>query len=169
MIGLVLLVGACGGGSETEAQSSDQASGTTEASTQGTDAPLAVPPTALPNVPGLSDECEGLANLMLGMSQVFTGDTSAAGQLFAAASQNLPGALTSEIDLIEDAVLQYQAALEEIGVDLSDPTSFATLTPEQAEQMNAAFGPLQSSSVSDAFDAVSAYVAVECAEFVPGG
>ncbi len=166
---IALVAGACGGGSDAGDQLSDQTSSTTQASSQVTTAPTGVLPTALPDVPGLSSECQGLANLVLGMTQVFAGDTSAVDGLFATASENLPRELSGEVELIKGAVLQYQAALEETGIDLSDPTSFATLTPEQVEALDAAYAPLQSTAVSDAFDAVGAYGEVECAEFAPGG
>ena len=166
MVALVMVLQACGGDSGVDGDTSSQTIGTTQAGSQVTSAVL---PTALPNVPGISEECQGIANLMLGIAQIFTGNMSAIEQLFAAASQDLPSALASEIDLIKGAALQYQAALEEAGLDLSNPTALASLTPEQIEQLDAAFEPLQSPAVSDAFDAVGEYGEVECADFVPGG
>jgi len=157
LVVVAVVLGACGGGS-------DQAGGTTQA----TSAPTEAPPTVPANGPSLGDECQRLADFMLGIAEIFAGDSSAIEQLFATVSPNLPGELADEVETIRSAILQWDAALGEMAVDLSDAEAVATLTPKQLEQVDQAYSSLQLGT-NDAMDAIGAYGEAECAEFVPSG
>ena len=183
---IALVVGSCGGDSDAEDQSSGQSGGTTGDSTPVTTAPTTqvttapstqvttapstqvttAPTGARPSESGSGDECQDLADFMLGIFEVFTGDTSAIDQLFATA--NIPGELGGDVEIIESAVLQWDSDLKAVGADLSDAGAVASLTPTQLEQVDEAYSALQLATV-DALDTVGAYGETECAGFEPSG
>jgi hypothetical protein len=123
--------------------------------------------TDIPDVLGLSDECEALAEVFLGMSQIFLGNTGSADELFANAAGALPGALEDDIETIRDAVGAYGEALEDAGVDFNDPNAFASLTPAQQGALADASEVLDTDAVNDAFDNLDAYGQAECDTFAP--
>jgi len=163
---VVLVAAACGGGGSDIEEQLSTASSVPGGDTNST----VVLPTAIPNIPGLSNECQGLINLMLGFTQAFTGGPGTADQLFATAAADVPAQLKGEVETITTAVTQYGAALEGLGIEsLLDPNAFANLTPQQMEQLEAASDLIDTDEVNDAFDAISVYAEVECASFIPGG
>ncbi|MCP3974071.1 MAG: YebC/PmpR family DNA-binding transcriptional regulator [bacterium] len=161
---LTLIVAACGGGDDETAGDNDGGDGTT-GSTAAT-----VVPTALPNIPGLSDECRALANMMLAATQAFTGINENVDEMFAAAEAGVPDDLRDDVAIVKKAVESFGAALEELGVNpFQDPTAFANLTEEQIEQLEAASDLLDGEDVNNAFDEISDWGERECDEFAPGG
>ena len=160
---MVLVVAACGGGDDDSAGGDGDNDGT-PGSTAAT-----VVPTALPNIPGLSDECTALANMMLAATQAFTGLSDNTDEMFAAAEAGVPSELRGDFEIVKGAVERFGAAMEELGVNpFQDPTAFASLTPEQIAQLEEASDLLDSEPVDAAFDRISEWGARECDDFAPG-
>lgn len=124
-------------------------------------------PVTIGNIPGLSSECEALANVFLAFTNVFAGGGAAAPSLDAISG--LPGDLRADAALMIETMQAYFDGLEDLGVDLSDPASFGALTEEQQQ----AFADLSESFDTDEFtaasDRLSAYGEAECDQFDPGG
>ena len=154
---MVLVLAACGGDSDPVGDSA-------EATIAPTEAPTTVPG----NEPNLGDECLALADFALDVSEIMTGQFSGIDQVFATVSANLPGELGNEVDVIKTALLQFESATEESGVDLSDPEAVATLTPEQLGGFDEAYSAMQLAT-NDAFEAIAAWGVAACPELVPDG
>ncbi|MDH3731537.1 MAG: hypothetical protein OES13_10540 [Acidimicrobiia bacterium] len=175
---LVLVAAACGDSGSTltddttAAPTGDtSASADTTAATSGDTAPPAtsgdtLPPLTVGNIPGLSDDCQALANVFLSFSGIFLGGE--APDLNLDAIGDLPSELQADAAMMVAGLQAYADGLADLGVDLTDPASFAALTEDQQQ----AFGDLADSIDTEEFNAaadrLSAYGEVECAEFVNG-
>jgi hypothetical protein len=124
-------------------------------------------PITVGNIPGLSNECEALVNVFLAFTNVFSGGQIQAPSLDVISG--LPGDLQADAAIMIETMQAYADGLQELGIDLSDPLSFSSLTEEQ--QM--AFGELSEAFDTEEFNAaserLSAYGEAECDQFVPGG
>jgi len=185
IVALTLVAAACGGDSVEEAlveEAQSQATGGTDAGAAGDDEGAddegtdggstddtigTLPDTPVGDIPGLSSECEALANLVFGFTQLVIGGD--ADQLLAAAQSGLPSSLDDEIAIIMEGANQYADALGDLEIDLSDPTSFAALSPEEIAQLEAASQVIDTDAFNSALEAVSEYGEAECADSVPGG
>ncbi|MEE8330525.1 MAG: hypothetical protein V3R84_02040 [Acidimicrobiia bacterium] len=152
--------------------SDTSASGDTTAATGGDTAPPAtsggtLPPLTVGNIPGLSDDCQALANVFLSFSGVFLGGD--APDINLDAISDLPGDLQADAALLIAGAQAYVDGLAELGVDLTDPTSLATLTEDQQQAFGDLADSIDTDEFNDAADRLSAYGEVECAEFVNGG
>ena len=82
-VALTLVLAACGGGDNDAGDGDDGDGANTPAPTQQpADNDATIVPTSIPDIFGLSDECEGLANVMLGVVQAFAGAVEGTDQLF---------------------------------------------------------------------------------------
>ena len=168
---LLLIVSACGGGDEaaTDASGGDSTVAPPTTQTTTTASPPPAPtlvPSSIPNFGGLSAECEGLANVMLGIVQVFAGSIEGSDQLFAAGIGSLPDEIRSDIELLEVAVTEFAAGIEELGINpFLDPQAFAQLTPEQLTQFEEVAAVFNDDEVDAAFANVEDYGARECDSF----
>jgi len=149
-----LVVTACGGSSTV-----DQSSGTT-AAPGSTDSGITLP-TGVGNIPGVSSECEALLNLYVSISAAFTG--GAVAPLDAATLANLPADVRADAQLVSDTLKQYSDGIQALGIDFSDPTSFATMTQEQQDAFTALGDLLDSDAFQAASDRLSAYGDQQCA------
>ena len=169
LLALALIGAACSGDSVDDAiqeEAQNQGTGGGDGGGgDGGDDDGTIPNTAIGDIPGVSDECEALANLVLGFSQLVVGGD--ASQILAAAQSGLPSSLDDEIAIIMEAADQYADALG--GIDLTDPNAFATLSPEELAQLEEASQAIDTDAFNNAFEAVSTYAEAECAQFVPGG
>ncbi len=120
------------------------------------------------NIPGVSNECEALLNLSIGVSQLVLG-TSNAQEIIEAAKGDFPGELGDDIQAIAEAVGQYESALGDLQIDLvNNPLAFAALTPAQLTQLEAAGAALSTTRVDQAFENIPNYAEKECTGLVPG-
>jgi hypothetical protein len=122
-------------------------------------------PVTVGNVPGLSDECEALLNVFLGIGSAFLGGYS--GPSLDALS-GLPGDLRNDAATLIDALQAYSDGLAELGIDMNDPNSFATLTEAQQQAFAELGEEIDSDEFNAAADRLSAYGEAQCADFVPG-
>jgi hypothetical protein len=157
VIVFALAVTACGG--STVGSTLDQSSGTTAA--PGTTDGSTVLPTGVGNIPGVSSECEALVNLYLSISAAFTGGAISA--VDPATLANLPADVRADALLVSDTLKQYSDGLQALGIDFSDPTSFATMTQEQQDAFTALGDLLNSDEFQAASDRLSAYGDQQCA------
>ncbi len=173
---LVLVAAACGDSGTTATDdptagdtspSNTSASGDTTAATSGDTAPPATSGGTLPltigNIPGLSDDCQALANVFLGFSGIFLGGDVPDINLDAIG--DLPGGLQADAALLIAGAQAYSDGLADLGVDLTDPASFAALTEEQQQAFGDLADSIDTDEFNDAVDRLSAYAEVECAEF----
>ena len=114
------------------------------------------------NIPGLSSECEALAEFMLGMSQALVGGAANAQALLASAADDLPSSLQGDLDTIANAAVEFQDVLDDLGIDPGDPTSFAALDPEQQVQYSQAVEVFSAPDVDAAFDNLNEFGEQEC-------
>lgn len=175
-----LVAAACGDSGTTEladdtSPPDTSSSGDPTAATSGDTAPpaTAAPSTAIGtipvtigNIPGLSDDCQALANVFLSFSGVFLGGDVP--DVNIDAISDLPGDLQADVALVIAGLEEYADGLAELGVDLTDPASFAALTEEQQQAFGDLADSIDTDEFNDAADRFSAYAEVECAEFVGG-
>ena len=166
-VALLLVLAACGGDDEGVGGGGDGDGNNTPTVTERSgNGDATIVPTSFPDVFGLSDECEGLANVMLGVIQAFAGALEGTDQLFAAGTESLPSELEGDIAVLRRAVTEFAAAMDEIGVNpFTDPNAFATMTPEQMEQFEQVTELFDNPEVDQAFESIEEYGERECNEF----
>ncbi len=117
-------------------------------------------PTDVGDLPGVSGECEALLNLFLSIGGAFLGGEVSS--LNSDALANLPAEIRNDALVVSETLAEFSAGLQDLGVDLSDPSSVGTLTEAQQQ----AFGALSESMDSDRFNAaadnLSAYGEQQC-------
>ena len=123
-------------------------------------------PVTVADVLGLSDECEAIANLFLAMVSVFSGGNPAASL---SAIDGLPGNLQDDAEVMINAFNAYSEGLQNLGVDLSDPTSLASLTEAQQAEFQALSELVDTEEFNQASENLGAYGEAECADFDPLG
>lgn len=163
-LAVMLVVSACGGGDD-DAGGGDEGGGvTTTAASSAT-----VLPTAIPNIPGLSDECQALLNVVAATTQAFTGTAENIDETFSAAQSGVPSELRDDVDVLREAVHLFVDAMNELGMNpFEDPAAFANLTPEQIEVFEEMSGVMDNSEVDSAFDNIAEWGERECDQFAPG-
>lgn len=168
-LAMVLVLTACGGGDDGANGGGDEGTNTPGTTERAQDNDATIVPTSIPDILGLSDECEGLANVMLGVIQAFAGAVEGTDTLFAAGIDSLPGELEGDIAVLRRAVTEFAAAMDEMGVNpFTDPNAFAEMTPEQIEQFEQVTALFDSDEVDQAFENIEEYGERECNEFNVG-
>ncbi len=172
---MVLIGAACGGSDESGSPFSDDTAASDSAAVGddggdgGDDSGGAFGADGIPDeigdIPGLSGECEDIANVFFSMASIFVGGDVA---IDADTFSSLPGDLQDDAAIVSDGLNEVMAGIADLGLDLSNPESLATMTEEQA----VAFGELSSSIDSPAFnealDNIEAYANAECDNFGGG-
>ena len=158
-----------GSTSQPTASDASGSTGTTPASTSpsgdasssssgGTDAS-----TILGNCPGL------VSMFGLFSAGAFTNPAGNAGdginsaaQIFQNAADNAPSEIQADMQVLADAFTGLNNALEDLGVDLSNPASFATLNAGQLAQLETVFSSLDTPEVEQASDNLDAWFTENC-------
>ena len=118
------------------------------------------------DLPGVSGECEALLELFISIGGAFLGgDVSS---FDAGALAGLPGDVQQDAALVADTLAQFSDAMQDLGIDLTDPTAFATLSESEMEEFGALSESLNTEEFNAASDSLSAYGEEECDEFAPG-
>jgi hypothetical protein len=116
-------------------------------------------PGSVGNTPGLSGECEAIANLSLAMSSAFLGN-------FNGFDGNLIGSLPSGIQadgaIVVGALQEFSDGLAAAGIDLASPSGMAGLSPEQMEAFSTLSEEIFDDEVNDAFDRIGEAAEAEC-------
>jgi len=168
-LAMVLVLAACGGADEGADGSGDDGANTPGTAERAQDNDATIVPTSIPDILGLSDECEGLANVMLGVIQAFGGALEGTDNLFAAGIDSLPGELGGDIAVLRRAVTEFAAAMDEMGVNpFTDPNAFAQMSPEQIAQFEQVTEVFDNDEVDQAFENIEEYGERECNEFNVG-
>jgi hypothetical protein len=161
---LALLVAACGGGDGGSFL--DQSPGATSAG-DGL-IPIGDLPTDVGDLPGVSGECEALLNLFLSIGGAFLGGEVSA--LDTAALAGLPGDVRADAQIVSDTLRDFSVGLQDMGINLADPASFATMTEAQQAAFDELTASLDSDQFNTASDNLSAYGDQQCeSQFGPVG
>ena len=120
-------------------------------------------PTDVGDIPGLSDECEAIANVFLSMSTAFLGGGAIDADL--SSFDKLPGELQDDAATVVSALNKLYAGLESLGVDLSDPTALASLTADQAATFAQIGEGLDTAEFDEASENLSNYAEAECDQY----
>ncbi len=164
IMAFVLVLAACGGGDDGSFL--DQSPGATSAG-DGL-IPIEDLPTDVGNLPGVSGECEALLNLFLSISGAFLGGEVAA--LDSAALANFPGEIRADAQILSDTLREFSVGLQDMGINLADPASFATMTEAQQAAFDDLTASLDSAQFNAASDNLSAYGDQQCGDqFGPVG
>jgi hypothetical protein len=143
------------GGSDTESTDSDSASDDTF-------------PVTVAGIPGIDDDCEALVNVFLSLSTIFAGGDF--GGINRDAFNDLPGDLKDDVGLVIDTFESYAEALEDMGVDLSDPQSLASLSEAQQQELGELSESFDTEAFNTAADNLQTFGEEECTTFfTPGG
>ena len=73
-----------------------------------------------------------------------------------------PNEIRADMQLISGALTNLYKLLDDLNVDISNPASFATLSPENLNKVEAAAGQLSTPELQAASDRVQAYFADKC-------
>jgi hypothetical protein len=117
-------------------------------------------PTDVGNIPGLSDECEAIVNVFLSVGSVFFGGGPTDANL--SSFDELPGNLREDAAVVLGALDELYTELDKLGVDLSDPQAFTSLTQEQAAELAQIGEKLETPEFNEASDNLSAFAEAEC-------
>jgi hypothetical protein len=116
----------------------------------------------------LAGECEDLAEAFSGASAaigaVFAGGEGDLGDMseyFEEVADDVPEEIRDSVEVFAEAFAEYAEALEDAGIDFSDPS---TLGPEEAQQIAAAGAALSTAEVQEASAEVQDYIAETCGE-----
>jgi len=153
IVAFALVVAACGGGTLIDQSSQDVA---------GTDAPISIDdlPTDVGDLPGVSGECEALLNLFLSIGGAFLGGSVS--PLDPGTLASLPADIRDDAQVLSEALSQFSDGLRDLGVDLSDPSSLATMTEAQQEALSALSDSLDTEQFNAASDNLSEYGEQQC-------
>jgi len=111
------------------------------------------------NIPGLSDACQAYVNLSFAMTGAFSGNFSGIDDSIIS---DLPPGAQADGAIIVDALRRFSDGLQAAGIDLSDPTNFATLTPAQMEEFQALGDTVFTDEVDAAFDRLDDSISADC-------
>ncbi len=153
VVALLVLAAACGG--DDSADAGDDAGGGSDAQTATTF------PSTVGDIPGVSGECEALANLSLAISGVLTGTFDG---LPDDVVGNLPGDAQADGEIVADAVQEFSDRLDELGIDLSQ--GLGNLSAEQLQAFSDISGEVFNDDVDAAVNRIGITMADDCA---PGG
>ena len=117
-------------------------------------------PTDVGNLPGVSGECEALLNLFLSIGGAFLGGEVSA--LDSGALGNFPGEIRADAQIVSDTLRDFSLGLQDMGINLADPASLATLTEAQQAAFDDLTGSLDSDQFNTASDNLSAYGEQQC-------
>ncbi len=112
------------------------------------------------------ENCTQYASFAAAAASAFTSSTSGTLKLDKNALNNVvktsPGEIRGDMQVIVDALVTYFEALDKIGVNLSDPASFARLDETKLRQIEAATAKLDDEKVQKASDKVDAFFTSKC-------
>ncbi|HLF70557.1 MAG TPA: hypothetical protein VI759_00185 [Dehalococcoidia bacterium] len=159
---LMLALVACGGSKKS---STDSGSTPT-----GADLPAATATSSSNNSDASLANCPQYANLAALAAKGFggTGTTSSSSTLDKKALdelvKNSPKEIKSDMQTFVDALISYMSTLDSLGVNLSDPASFAKLAsdPAKMSQLEAAADKMETEKVQKALDRIEAYFEGKC-------
>ena len=157
IMALTLVVAACG---DDDSSLLDQSAGTAASSNDLFDTDDI--PTDVGDLPGVSGECEGLLNLFLSISGVFLGGEIST--LDAGVLGGLPPSILADAQLVSETMSQFSNSMQEMGVDFTDPSTFATMTPAQQEALGTLSDSLDTTEFNAASDNLSAYGEQQCGD-----
>lgn len=89
-------------------------------------------------------------------------DLELTAEYFQQLAANSPDEIRADMQIIADAFGQFFQTLEELEIDFSDPSSFATLDADAVAQLEAASSAVDTPEVNAAVENVQAYFEREC-------
>jgi len=89
-------------------------------------------------------------------------DLEAAAEVFQNAAANAPDEIQADMQVLADAFTGFYTALNELGVDFSNPASFAALSAEQQAQLQEALESFSGPELEEASANLDAYFTENC-------
>jgi hypothetical protein len=89
-------------------------------------------------------------------------DVNDAVEAFQNAADQAPDEIKADMQVMADAFADFSAAIEDVGVDLNDPASFAALNAEQQAQLLEALQSFDSPALTEANANLTAYFTENC-------
>lgn len=176
----MLMLSACGGGSDDDANAEVEGVTLTTATDttvdESADGNAASVTTSPPGTSGSVDDISALncPELVSWWSQAAaamqTGPLGAGAttgfevneQFYQEIAAAAPAEIKSDMQVIADAFSAYVGALQDAGVNFEDPSSFMSMTPDQISQLEAAAESIDTPAVEQAGDNIQAFFEREC-------
>ena len=90
------------------------------------------------------------------------GDLQDLAQVFQNAADNAPSEIQADMQVMADAFTGFYSTLADLGVDFSNPATFATLDASQLAQLETVFSSLDSPELEQASDNLDAWFTENC-------
>lgn len=149
LLGVVLAVAGCGGDDSSDAGDVGGGGGDETATTF---------PTSVGDVPGVSSECEAVADLSLAISTVLSGQF---GDISDDVVDALPSDARADGTLLVDALREFGDRIDAAGIDLSG--GLGGLSAEEIEVYSDISGEVFDEDLDAAVERIGQVAAVECA------
>jgi hypothetical protein len=112
-----------------------------------------------PQLLGFMSSFASLANPAAGNAQ---DDFENTVKVFQSAAQNAPAEIKDDMLTLANGLADYFAALNDLGVDLANPSSFATLNADQLAKLQTALASFDNDAFQQASDNVGNYFEENC-------
>ncbi|HEU0074944.1 MAG TPA: hypothetical protein VFS30_13160 [Dehalococcoidia bacterium] len=89
-------------------------------------------------------------------------DLEAAAQVFQDAAANAPDEIQADMQVLADAFTGFYTAINDLGIDFSNPASFAALSAEQQAQLQEALESFSGPELEEASANLDAYFTEHC-------
>jgi hypothetical protein len=155
-----LVVAACGDDDSADNGASAD-NGNSSGNPEATFDPDETIPVTVGDVPGLSSECEALANLALAIGRAFTGGVE---EVPAGIVEDLPSEMRADGEIVLEALTEYSRRLEEAGIDLSG--GVFSLAEDQIEAYSDITEEVFDEELEDAYERIGEAAAVS--DCIPG-
>ena len=81
---------------------------------------------------------------------------------FQDAAKNSPSEIKGDMQTMADGLAKFASTLKDVGVDLSNPATFASLSADQQAKLEAAISTFDTDAFQKASDNVQAYFDQHC-------
>ncbi|MEL7210543.1 MAG: hypothetical protein AAGK32_20310 [Actinomycetota bacterium] len=167
----LLLLTACG--DDSDSSQSDTSASDSEPSAESGDGDVDLPGGGDIEVPGLSEECETVAEASIQAAGAAvaafdpTGDIGETTEFFDGAIDAAPDELKDDFEVLAEGLAQYAQALQDAGADLSDPSSFTD--PATISALTEAAEVFSTAEFEQAGENISAWAEANCDVADPTG
>jgi hypothetical protein len=91
-----------------------------------------------------------------------TDDLETVAQVFQNAADNAPSEIKADMQVLANAFTGFYTALDDLGVDFSNPATFATLSAEEQAEFQSAIEALDTPELQQASDNLDAWFSENC-------
>lgn len=181
LLPLLIFLVACGGDDDDSANTGDQpstsdsnSSGSSNSGTSDSNSSSSSSSDSNSNnsasSSGTFENCPEFANFAASIATAFSGATPGSAatdledtvQYFQALADASPDEIRADMQVIAEAFGGFYSVLNDFNIDLSNPTSFASLTADQQAQLQTALEELGNPNLEEASNNVSAWFEANC-------